>query len=192
MEKVLVFIDAGFLSKLGKHFGGGIPIKYNILKFVKQLVGKEKMIFKHLFYYTAPPYQSNKPNESQKKRKERYDSFIKKLSLEQEITIHEGRCQRIKENGFWKYKQKGVDTLLTMGLMDVPLTYPKIQKIILIASDSDFVPIINRLQKLEIEIILYTYFDKKRNSIFSTSNKLLNSVTRYVQLCKEDFNKAKN
>ena len=33
MEKALVFIDAGFTSKVSLYFGGGIPLKYKILKF---------------------------------------------------------------------------------------------------------------------------------------------------------------
>ena len=187
MEKVLIFIDAGFLSKVSKHFGGGIPLKYDILKFAKNIAGKEGLIFEQLFYYTSPPFQSNNPPKQERERKERYDRFIKKLRALQEITIQEGRCQRIKVDGNFVYNQKGVDTLLTMDLMDVPLDHSKIKEIILIASDSDFVPVIERLKKHGIKVILYTYFDRKRNSAFSTSNKLLGSVSRYVQITGQDF-----
>jgi uncharacterized LabA/DUF88 family protein len=78
-----------------------------------------------------------------------------------------------------------------MDLMDVPLEHPKVKKIILIASDSDFVPVIERLKSRKIEVILYTYFDRKRHSKFSTSNKLLKSVDRYVQLSEKDFTNSK-
>jgi len=191
MEKVLVFIDAGFTSKVSVHFGKGKPIKYNILKFAKNLVGKEKLIFKHLFFFTAPPYQSNNPNKDEKRRKIGYDSFIGKLKKETEITIREGRCQRVKEDGKWIYKQKGVDTLLTMDLMDVPLSYPKIKNIVLIASDSDFVPVIKKLKGLGIKTTLYTYFDRKRTSLFSTSNELLKSVDKFKQLNEKSFLESK-
>ena len=112
---------------------------------------------------------------------------MQKLNQNKEVTIREGRCQRLKVDGKYIYKQKGVDTLLTMDLMDTPIESPKIKQIILIASDSDFVPVINRLKKLGIDIILYTYFERNRKSKFSTSNKLLKTVTRYVKLKKEDF-----
>lgn len=191
MEKVLVYIDSGFTSKVSLNFGGGIPIRYDILKFAKKLVGKEEMVFKHLFFYTAPPYQSTHPSKDEKRRKVKYDSFIDKLKKDQEISVREGRCQKVKEDGKWLYKQKGVDTLLTMDLMDIPLSYPKIKKIILIASDSDFVPIIEKLESLGIETVLYTYFDKKRRSRFSTSNELLKAVKRYKQLKESDFKDAK-
>ena len=166
MEKTLVFIDAGFLSKVNKEFGGGIPNKFDILKFVKQITGKENLIFNHLFYYTAPPFQSNNPSNDEKKRRERYDKFIENLRQSNEITIREGRCQRLRVDGQFIFKQKGVDTFVIMDLMEIPIKYPKIKSIILIASDSDFVPIIQKLRSYGIEIILYTYFDKKRNSFF--------------------------
>ena len=187
MDKTLVFIDAGFLSKVTCHLGDGTHLKYDMIKFAKYLTGKEKLIFKKLFYYNAPPFQSNKPTKNEKKRKEDYDSFITKISRYKEIEIKEGRLQRVKEDGKYVFKQKGVDTLITMDLMDVPLEYPKIKKIILIATDSDFVPIIKRLEKRGIDTILYTYFDKNRKSKFSTANQLLKCVKKYVKLKKEDF-----
>ena len=157
----------------------------------KKLAKKQDLIFNHLFFYNAPPFQSPKPNEGDKKRKEEYDSFTQKLNKHKEVTIREGRLQRLKVDGKYLFKQKGVDTLLTMDLMDMPLQNPKIKTVILIASDSDFVPIINRLKKLGIDIILYTYFERNRKSNFSTSNKLLHAVTRYVKLNKQNFKESK-
>ena len=191
MEKVLVMIDAGFLSKVSYELGEKHYFKYDLLKFSKMLCGNNDSVFKHLFFYNAPPYQSNNPTQNEKERKEEYDSFTNKLDSTGDVTIREGRCQRIKNNGKYIYKQKGVDTLLTMDLMDVPLEHPKVKQIILIASDSDFVPVIERLKKRGIEVILYTYFDRIRNSNFSRSNELIKSVSRYVKLKKSDFESCK-
>ena len=191
MEKVVVMIDAGFLSKVSYKLGEGHYFKYDLLKFSKKLASKQELIFKHLFFYNAPPFQSSNPTLDEKKRKEEYDSFTQKLNRNKEVTIREGRCQRLKTNEKFIYKQKGVDTLLTMDLMDMPLENSKIKTVILIASDSDFVPIIKRLKKLGIDVILYTYFERDRKSKFSTSNKLLKIVTRYVKLNKQDFLECK-
>lgn len=191
MEKVVVMVDAGFLSKVSKQLGEGHYFKYDLIKFSKLLSGKQKLIFKHLFFYNAPPFQSPNPTKEEKKRKEEYDSFTQKLKLNREVTIREGRCQRLKVDGRYVYKQKGVDTLLTMDLMSLLLEDPKSKKVILIASDSDFVPVINHLKKLGIEIYLFTYFERDRKSRFSTSNKLLSSVTRYFKLSKKDFESCK-
>ena len=189
VEKTIVMIDAGFLSKVSHRLGEGHYFKYDLLRFAKKLSGKEGLVFKHLFFYNAPPYQGTKPTEEERKRKIDYDSFVRKLSQNKEV--RGGRCQRIKVDGRYKYKQKGVDTFLVMDLMDLPIEHPKIKKIILIASDSDFVPVINRLKKLGIEIVLYTYFERDRRSIFSTSNELLSSVTKYHKLKKEDFEECR-
>lgn len=187
MEKVIVMVDAGFLSKVSYKLGEGHYFKYDILKFSKMICGKQNLIFKHLFFYNAPPYQNTNPSEDQRKKKEEYDSFVSKLNINESVTIKEGRCQRLTVNGKYVYKQKGVDTLLTMGLMDIPIKYPKVKQIILIASDSDFVPVIERLKDLGIKITLFTYFDRVRNSNFSRSNHLMNAATKYIKLNKQDF-----
>lgn len=191
MENAVVMIDAGFLSKVSYELGEKHYFKYDLLKFSKGLVGKKNLIFRHLFFYNAPPYQSQPPTEDEKKRKEEYDSFINKLKQNNQITIREGRCQRLKVDNKYIYKQKGVDTLITMDLMDLPLEHPKIKYILLIASDSDFVPVVNRLKKFGIRVILYTYFDRNRRSKFSTSNHLLSTVFRYEKLNKHDFQEYK-
>ena len=42
------------------------------------------------------------------------------------------------------------------------------------------------------EIIIYTYFDRKRKSKFSTSNQLLKMASRWEKLIKEYFEEGKN
>jgi uncharacterized LabA/DUF88 family protein len=192
MEKAVVMIDAGFLSKVSYKLGEGHYFKYDLLKFAKHLCGKKQLIFKHLFFYNAPPFQSQPPTKEEKKKKEEYDFFVQKLKKNiDEVTIREGRCQRLKIDGKYHYKQKGVDTLITMDLMDIPLRKDKTNTVILIASDSDFVPVINRLKSLAINIFLYTYFERNRKSQFSTSNKLLGAVTQYFKLTNQDFQTCK-
>lgn len=191
MEKAIVMIDAGFLSKVSYKLGEGHYFKYDLLKFSKKISGKQELIFNHLFFYNAPPFQSPRPSKEERKRKEDYDSFTQKLGQNKEVMIREGRCQRLKVDGNFKFKQKGVDTLLTMDLMYLPIDYPKIKKVILIASDSDFIPVIERLKKFGIEVILYTYFERDRKSKFSTSNELLKTVSKYVKLTKKDFGDCK-
>ena len=69
MEEVIVMIDAGFLSKVSYELGEGHYFKYDLSKFSKMMCGSENCIFKHLFFYNAPPYQSSNPTEGQKKEK---------------------------------------------------------------------------------------------------------------------------
>ena len=186
MDKTIVFIDDGFLSKLSKHFGDGEYLKIHRKNFAENLCKNENLTCEKIFVYTAPPFQSSISNESEIKRKEGYDKFVKSLEKE-EIIVREGRCQRLKIGNDYVYSQKGVDTLLTMDLMKVAPKYKEVKKIILVASDSDFVPIIKDLQEDGIKVVLYTYFDKNRKSLFSTSNELIKSVYKYVLLKMENF-----
>jgi len=74
--------------------------------------------------------------------------------------------------------------------MKIPLDYPKMKKIILVTSDSDFIPAIKELSNYGIKVILYTYYEKNRNTNFSRGNDLIKSVHKYVLLAKQDFENA--
>ena len=205
-KETLVFIDAGFVSKLSKYFGNGNYLIYNLFDFAKNISKKQGLFCKKIFYYTvslcsqhenllyrqelqagtAPPFQSEPSTRQEEIKKEGYDKFVKRLR-EKGVIIREGRCQRLKINSKFEYKQKAVDVFLAMDLTNVPLKYPNIKRIMLIATDSDFVPVIKNLEEKEVKTILYTYYEKKRNTNFSRSNDLIKSVYKYVLLSKQDF-----
>ena len=187
MEKTIVLIDAGFLSKLTKYFGSGKYLRYNLINFSKNLAQKQKLECVKIYYYTAPPFQSDNPTKEESERYRKYQTFKANLSKNSIISVREGRCQRLKVDGKFVYGQKGVDALAIIDLMSVPLQHKEVNRIILIANDSDFVPVVEKLKELKIEVILYTYYLKQRKSSFSRSNELLKTVSRYVALSKEDF-----
>ena len=83
--------------------------------------------------------------------------------------------------------QKAVDILLAMDIMSVPLKYLEVRRIILLSTDSDFVPLIESLKEKGIKTILYTYYKKQRGVIFARSNYLIKSVHKYKLLTKKDF-----
>ena len=193
MDETLVFIDEGFLSQLSKHFGDGNYIRIDYLKFAKSLAKKHNLFCKHLFYYTAPPFQSEPLTEDQIRRKQGYDKFISSFSKNKEVTIREGRCQRVmNEKGNFEYHQKGVDSLMVSDMVSVPIKFPGIKKIMLITSDTDFCPIIADINKLGVQVILYTYYEKKRSSKFSVSHHLIDCCNDIVYITKNDFEEAKN
>jgi len=189
MEDTIFFIDEGFLDKLTKFFGDTIRLKFDKFEFAKRISKKQSLFCKHLFYYTAPPFQGTPPTKDEIKRKKGYDKFIFSLSKNKNITVREGRCQKIiNQEGKINYNQKGVDTLLTIDLSHLREDYPQIKKIILVSSDTDFCPAIRDIkERWNIKVILYTYFDKKRNSKFSLSNELISCCSKHFKLTKEDF-----
>lgn len=188
MEDTLIFVDDGFFGLVKKHFKKteGKPNKY--LQTFRNICKKENFNLKHLFIYTAPPFQSPKPTKKEDLMVGRYQNMTSMLRNKKWITLREGRCQRIiNKDGNPDYCQKGVDALIIMDMYDIKETHPNIKKIILIASDSDFVPVIERMKKKGIEVIIYTYFDRNRKSKFSTSNHLLEIASKWVKLTPKDF-----
>lgn len=188
MEDTLIFVDDGFFGLVKNHFQkeDGKPKKY--LQTFRNVCKKENLNLKHLYIYTAPPFQSPKPTEKEDYLMSKYQSMTKMLRGKKWISLREGRCQRIlNQEGKFEYSQKGVDALVIMDMYDINESYPEIKKVILIASDSDFVPLIERMKKRGFEVIIYTFFDRVRNSKFSTSNQLLKVASRWKKLTKGDF-----
>ena len=185
MEEAIIFIDAGYLSFISKHFGGGKHVRFKIEKFSENLAKSKSLICQKIYYYTAPPYQSSKSNEKENKRKANYDKFIEKLKeVRPPIVIREGRCQK-DEKGI--YHQKGVDTILTMDLLK-SAQKKEAKNFILLTSDTDFVPVMEEIQKdYGIKLILAYFTDKRRKSAFSLSNHLWNSCRDKISIKKEYF-----
>ncbi|MBU2638835.1 MAG: NYN domain-containing protein [Nanoarchaeota archaeon] len=183
LEHTIVFIDAGYLSKISKHFGNGKYLKLDLVKFAKYLAIKQGLWCEHIFYYTAPPFQSSKPTKEEARRKAGYDSFISKIQRNKEVTVKEGRLQKIGR----EFIQKGVDTLITMDLTEETIGR-KIKAIVFLACDTDFVPVLNRIRSKDgIKVILYYFTDRKRDSLFSMSNHILTACDVKALLTDEHF-----
>lgn len=192
MEDTLIFVDDGFFGLVKKNFQKEEGKGKKYLQTFRNICKKEKLNLKHIFIYTCPPYQSPKPTKKEDFLMSRYQNMTKMLRNKGWITLREGRCQKIiNEHGEEEFSQKGIDALIILDMYDIKENYPNIKKIILIASDSDFVPVIERMKQKGIEIILYTYFDRKRHSRFSTSNQLLKVASRWVKLNKSYFEDSK-
>ncbi|MBS3170409.1 NYN domain-containing protein [Candidatus Woesearchaeota archaeon] len=188
MEDTLIFVDDGFFGLVKKHFSNECKKTQKYLQTFRNICKKENLNLKHLYIYTAPPFQSSKPTEKENFLMGKYQNMTQMLRMKKWITLREGRCQKhINIEGREEFCQKGVDALIIMDLYDISENYPQIKKVIMIASDSDFVPIIERMKNKGFEIILYTYFDRERKSRFSTSNHLLKVVSKWIKLTKEDF-----
>jgi uncharacterized LabA/DUF88 family protein len=184
-SRVVIFVDNAYLLRLKKFFFEN-GLRYSVKSFIENVAGKNNLFIENIFLYDAPPYQSNNPNSKERSMKEDYDLFIERYRKEG-IVVREGRTQRLKIGEFFKYGQKGVDMLLGIDMVSILKDYPHLKQVVLLTGDSDFVPVVEKLNSLNVEVVLFTYFDRDRNSSFSRSNHLLNSVSRYIKLTKEDF-----
>ncbi len=188
MEDTLIFVDDGFFGLVKKYLQKKTGKSKKYLQTFRNICKRENFNLKHLFIYTAPPFQSPRPTEKEDFLMSKYQNMTKMLRRKKWITLREGRCQKyIDEKGKDDFCQKGVDALVIMDMYDIKENYPEIKKIILIASDSDFVPVIERMKQKGFEIIIYTYFDRERNSKFSTSNHLLKVASKWVKLDESYF-----
>ena len=116
MEETVVFIDGAYLSLITKHFGDGINhLKVDIKQFGISMAKSQGLWCREVYFYLSPPFQSEPPTEDQQERRRKYDKFVTKLKRVPQLTVREGRCQKIDGD----YHQKGVDTLMTMDLMSV-------------------------------------------------------------------------
>ncbi len=182
LKNTAVLIDAGYFNKILQHFGNGKYLKINLIDFSKYLSIKSDLWMKEIYYYTAPPFQGTPPTKKESEFKAGYDKYTSKLK-KQGVIVKEGRVQKIDG----KFQQKGVDTLLVMDLMELAEN-KKYETIILLACDTDFVPIIKKLESEDkIKIHLFYYTDRIRNSIFSMSNELLNACKNKTLLTKDFF-----
>ncbi|MDP2672339.1 MAG: NYN domain-containing protein [Nanoarchaeota archaeon] len=184
--KAIVFIDAGYLSKISKYLGGGKYLRYNIQSFAVNICKKLGYWCEEICYYTAPPFQSHNPTKEEIDRKKGYDGTISKIKQSgfPPVRIREGRLQKIGN----LYKQKGVDTIIAFDL----LRYSQIKQheaIVLITADTDFVPIIRELKEMYSTKLFLAYFtDLIRKSSFSLSNELWEVFdNNKIRIEKDDF-----
>ena len=183
--RVVVFIDNAYLIRLKNYFFKR-KFKYSLRDFVFSVAKANNLVVEKIFVYDAPPFQSEEPNEWENKKREDYDRFANYFKKE-EIILREGRTQRLRIGNKFVYSQKGVDMLLGIDAVSVKNEFSDANGVVLLTGDSDFVPLVDKLKKLNILVFLWTYFEKIRGSSFSRSNYLIKSVSRCFKLTKENF-----
>ncbi|MBX8639740.1 MAG: NYN domain-containing protein [Thermoplasmata archaeon] len=179
MDKTIVFIDDGYLSKISKFLGGGTYLQIDINQFAINLAKAQNLWCEEVYLYTAPPFQSAVPTTEEAEKRARYDRFTSRVRRISGFNVREGRLQYVDG----EYRQKGVDTLLTMDLLTLTKeNYPNIKTVILLACDTDFVPVLQEIRQNGVKIILYYFTDYKRGSLFSMSNYILTACDQCVLL----------
>jgi len=189
MEDTIVFVDDGFFRLVKRYFQNRTNKRLKFIQTFRNICKKENLNLKHLFIYMAPPFQGKIPSDDEKERKRGYDNIKKMFDKKYWVTLREGRCQKIVDkNGGVIFNQKGVDSWIVADLCLFKENFPNVNTIILISSDSDFAPIIKMIrEKKNIEVILYTYFEKRRRGLFYYSNHLLKVVSKWVKLDESFF-----
>jgi uncharacterized LabA/DUF88 family protein len=177
LNNSIVFIDGAYLNLIIKEIFSA-QRKLDIKQLSILLARQQGFWCRKSYYYTAPPYQSRKTTPMQDKRKSSYDRFVSTLKKKSGVIVREGRCQKTSSG----FRQKGVDTLLTIDLLMSSLK-GKCKTAILLACDTDFVPVMEYLKKeLGVEVIVYYYADRRRSSRFSMSNHMISACDKAIKI----------
>lgn len=138
LNRYAVFIDGGYIRAVLAKFG---EPRISYRKLSEYFASQDERL--RTYYYDCAPFQSNPPTPEEQQRKRRFDSFMHSLQVSvPRLQVRLGRLQRIAlPAGGCKFVQKKVDVLLTVDLVRLSCER-QIQRAVLIAGDSDFVPAI--------------------------------------------------
>ncbi len=177
MKNTIVYIDGGYVMRMAQE-ARTCGMGFDVIKMAHKLAEAEGLWCAKAYYYTAAPFQSKIPTEEQKERLARYRHFTEALTRKApEFILREGRMQRTSDGLFI---QKGVDTLITMDLVEEPFDLEDIDTIIIVTSDTDFVPVMERLRQKGIRVIVACYEGRKER--FSVSHYLREACDKLVAL----------
>ena len=144
LDRAAVFIDGAYLDKAREHLGNP-RLDYRILS--DKVCGQVERF--RTYYYHCLPFQATPPTRDQSERYSAMDRFVASLRRLPRFEVRLGRLQFV--DGV--YRQKGVDTLLTLDLAELAGTGP-ISHAVVITADSDLVPVFRRARDRGILVSL--------------------------------------
>ncbi len=149
MNRYAVFIDGGYAKKIYEQF----KTRISYLKF-SDLVAKNQERLR-TYYYDCPPFVGAPPSADERERKAKFDRFTAMLDRESRFQVRLGRlAKRYNNDGSDRYEQKMVDILLAVDLVQLSVGH-QIQRAVLLANDSDFVPAIEIAKNAGTVVELY-------------------------------------
>jgi len=162
MERVAIFIDNAYFKIVQQQ--EAIPVDYE--KFCDEIIDSTDQSSRFRTYvYDCPPYQSNPPTAEEMKRKSGFDAFKYNIIRLSRFEVRTGRLQiqrdekgniLKKADGTPILRQKGVDMALGIDAALLAAT-KQVQRIILVAGDSDFVPAILAAKEEGVIVTLFFY-----------------------------------
>jgi len=179
-NKTMVCIDNGYLSKvLQGHGMQGISNKKLVSIIAKKSFIKDYFVF----LYDCMPYQSKSPTPEERERYAKKDKFFSRMR-KNGFTVRLGRLQKIGNH----FTQKKVDTLWTADIAKMAFR-KKMDTIIIITGDSDFVPGVEVAQELGIHTILWYSNTSKTSTSFDlikTCDEVHKITKQLLHECRRD------
>jgi len=145
-----VFIDGGYAKKVFQEFGNR---RISYVKFSEYVANGEERL--RTYYYDCAPYVSSPPTPEERERKGAFDKFKYALERETRFQVRLGRlAKRHLRDGTIDFQQKMVDILLAVDLVQLSVQH-RIERAVLLANDSDFVPAIQIARDAGTVVELY-------------------------------------
>jgi uncharacterized LabA/DUF88 family protein len=175
MAKCAILIDGGYLDKvLENDFSRA---RVDIGKLGDELAGPDERLRTYLCH--CMPYVSAIPTEDEKKRYSAYDRYISALKRLPRFQFRQGKLQKTPDG----FRQKRVDILIAVDIVRMS-SNRQIDRVVLIAGDSDLVPAIEAARDAGVVVTLYY----SRNSVH---NELLQSCDERIEITHNLVNRIK-
>jgi len=150
MSRYAVFIDGGYAKKVFQEFGNP---RISYVEFSKYMAKGEERL--RTYYYDCAPYVSSPPTPEERARKGAFDRFKFALERESRFQVRLGRLAKTHlRDGSIDFQQKMVDILLAVDLVQLSVRH-RIERAVLFANDSDFVPAIEIARNAGTVVELY-------------------------------------
>lgn len=175
MAKCAILIDGGYLDKVMVNDFSGLRV--DIAKLGDELAGQDERLRTYLYH--CMPYMSDPPTEDEKKRYSARDKYISALKKLPRFQFRQGKLQRTTDG----FRQKRVDILIAVDIVRMS-SNRQIDRVVLIAGDSDLVPAIEAARDAGVVVTLYY-------SPNSVHNELMQSCDERVEITHNLINKVK-
>lgn len=176
MEKCAIFIDGGYLNRVLDKFGKDISLDY--LKFSEQICLDLNLNRLRTYFYHCLPF-IRADNNHDMSRHRSMQKFLSKLKRLPRFEIKLGKLQLIGN----QFRQKMVDVLMSLDIVNMCFDN-KVQYVVLIAGDTDFVPAIKKAK--DCGAIVHLFYHPK-----SIHNRLLDEVDELHIISEELINKCR-
>jgi len=151
--KTAIFIDGGYLSKIGKYFG---EPAIDITKLSFELARGKDIL--RTYYYDCLPYQSDPPTPEESLRLSSKQRFFHRLNSLPKCQVREGKLQfeGFDHAGKQIFVQKGVDVRLSVDMLSLA-AQRAISEVVLLAGDGDLLHAVISVKELGVNTTLFHY-----------------------------------
>lgn len=174
-DKSAIFIDGGYLRSKIKDFGN---INLDFLKLSEKIAKLIKTKRLRTYYYDCLPIKIS-GNAKSEYYYESKKKFGHKISLLPRFEVKYGELQFIK--GI--YKQKKIDVLMSLDIIDKCFE-KQIQHAVLIAGDSDFIPVIQKAKNYGAIVHLFAHKDSINKEMLEEIDEFHNLNMEFLKDCQ--------